>query len=337
MYGMKTTKLRSVAIVACVLLVGTHAFAFDIGLSAGIDGSFDVHTAQTFVSAEAYAAARADGDVRLSRSVTLDNRTLLRAGVDIDTAAVRGLASSETGLTVRAAPFTIRIANDTVGQLTSDGFDDYLTTDLTGRLAWGRARYSLFLEPGVKWAFDPELDLDRRARTGFSALVLDNVIAGIVGEVGDRRSDVRYQTRITGDGQLDWYIPGPATLSIHAGVGRFDSDDRSELNGEQLPIWSYTQMKSGAEVTFQTSPSSRLGLQVPLTVRWYDHNYVGADGELGNSTQRSTGVIPDLSYSVWPTDTLELRTELGARITRSNTPALEETRLRAGVSAHLSF
>ena len=337
MYGMKTTKLRSVAIVACVLLVGAHASAFDIGLSAGVDGSFDVHTAQTVASAEAYAAANADGDVRVSRSVTLDNRTLLRAGVDIDTTAFRGLAASETGLTVRAAPFTIRVANDTVGQLTSDGFDDYLTTDLAGRLAWGRARYSLFLEPGIEWTFDPNLDLDRRARGGFSVLLLDNVIAGIVGEVGDRRSDVRYQTRITGEGQVDWYIPGPATLSMNAGVGRFDSDDQSELDGEQLPIWSYTQMDTGAEVTLQISPSSRLGLEVPLTVRWYDHNYVGTDGELGDSAQRTTGVRPDFSYSVWPADTLELRTELGARITRSNTPALEETRLRAGLSAHVSF
>ena len=337
MYRMKRTKLRSVAILACILLAGTHAFAFNVGLSGGIDGTFDVHTAQTSASAEAYAAARADGDLSLSRSVTIDNRTLLRAGIDMESAAVRALGASETGVTVRAAPFTIRIANDTVGQLTSDGPGDYLTTDITGRIAWGRLRYSLFLEPGAEWTFDPDLDFDRRGRSGISLLLADNVIAGIVGEVGDRRSDVRYQRRIKGEGQLEWYVPGPATLSLEIGVGRFASDDRSAIGGQELPIWSYTRMDAGAGVTIQTGPGSRLGLQIPLTVRWYDHNYIAEDGTLGDTAQFSTDIQPDLSVSFWPADNVELRSELGSRITRSNTAALEETRLHAGLSAHVSF
>lgn len=326
------------AIIVCVpAVVGTPAFGYELGVGAGVDADFDLSggNAQRF---EGYAALRGDGDVRLLPALTLDNTTSLRGGVDVETGITRGRGASETGLTLRSAPFTLRLANDTVGQLTEDGVDDYFLSDVSANFAWGTSDYSVFFEPGIEWYSGATSDTDRRAKTGVSALLRDDMIAEVAAIIGDRKNDNRYQMRIEGDAQLDWYTSGPATVGLSTGAGRFVSQDEQELEGEQdLRVWTFTEVTAGSQLSVQTSRSSRLRVDVPVTVRWYDHNYVDDGGTLGDSTQVVTEVRPDLSFSVWPADYFELRGEAGASVVRSNTPGLEESKLRAGLSAHFSL
>ncbi|MFW6388042.1 MAG: hypothetical protein ACOC0B_02085, partial [bacterium] len=270
--------------MVCVLAVGTHAFGYELGVGTGVDADFDLSggSGQSF---EAYAALRGDGDVRLSPALTLDNTTSLRGGADVETGAGRGRAAAETGLTLRSAPFTLRLANDTVGQLTEDGVDDYLLSDVNANFAWGTTDYSVFFEPGIEWYSGATSDTDRRARTGVSALLRDDMIAEVVAVIGDRSNENRYQMRLEGEAQLDWYTPGPATVGLSTGAGRFVSQDEQQLEGQNLPVWTFTEASAGSQLSFQTSRTSRLGLDVPVTVRWYDHNYVNEDGTLGDATQ----------------------------------------------------
>lgn len=328
-------KTAIIATMACVLL-GTHAFGYEVGLSTGVDAAFDLNGGNAH-GFEAYAGVRGDGDVRLSPALTLDNTTSLRGGADLETGNALGRAATETGLTLRSAPFTLRIDNDTAGQVSEDGADDYFLSDLSANFAWGTPDYSVFFEPGVEWYIGATTDVDRRAKTGMSALLRDNMITEFVATIGDRRNENRYQMRLEGDAQLDWYTSGPAAVGFSAGAGRFISQDTQELEGQELPVWSYTQASAGSELSVQTSRSSRIGLDVPVTMRWYDHNYVNDDGTLGDATQVSAGVRPDLSVSVWPADYLELRGEAGASVIRSNTPGLEESGLQAGLSAHFTL
>ncbi len=329
---MKRTVPFMLAAIA-LAFSGIHGFALDLTASSGIELDLDAHGER---AAEAFAGILADVDARLSPTVTIDNRSRLRGGIDVETRDTRGLGEARTGITYRAAPFTARLANDTVAQITGDGTGDYIETDLALNLSWGTPDYSVFFEPGAEWYFAGITDVDRRVRTGVSTMLGDDLIADVSAELGDRTNDERYQMRISGEAELNWYNTGASTVGLSAGAGRFVSQDEQEFDGQDLPIWTYSQFAVGPRTAFRPTSVSRVGLDVPVRIRRYDHNYI-AGGQLGDNAQISTQVRPDFTVSVWPAEYLELRSELGATIKRSNTPALEQTGMTAGLSAHFAF
>ncbi len=325
--------LRNISLLLVVGWCTVSAAALEIGLYGGGEGTVDL-SGEAAVTSQWYAGARSDAGLRLSRAVSADNRLDVRV-VHAGPAALTGVeGAAKTGLTYRQGPFTARISNDTMVYLSTAETGDFLMTDAGLRVEYGAEDYSVFLKPELEWEFADETTRDRSAGVGVSALLGDAVVGEISGRVGDSDNPRRYQRRVLGELEVDWYTPGATTVRFGAHGGLYASNDVEEVDGEELAAWTYTEAGGRIEATAQLGPSARIMLELPMSVRQYAHDFV-VDGKVGDSPQLRSEFRPALALSLWPVgDRLELRPTLEGRLVRSNSPDLERFDVSGGISAH---